>query len=205
MTTLAEYYIFQISKNRLQICMLIIRIILGFYQCNGWIYSLFLPIPIEMGFIIVAMFVDSLFSSTGQARIKGGTRKNGGFANSTPWKLIYGVLCVWISSYSPASNIFHFLCHPIALMDPKIAIYFLRPKKSYLFPNMGMGRLYVQKGLKGGCLRSNSNISRRIRIEKRTHLLLQFFAYFCWNSKKTKPPFLRALKNLMHFICANFR
>ena len=42
---------------------------------------------------------------------------------STPWKLIYGVLCVWISSYSPASNIFHFLCHPIALMDPKIAIY----------------------------------------------------------------------------------
>ena len=60
---------------------------------------------------------------TGQARIKGGARKKGGFANSTPWKLIYGVLCVWISSYSPASNIFHLLCHPIALMDPKIAIY----------------------------------------------------------------------------------
>ena len=60
---------------------------------------------------------------TGEARIKGGARKIGGFVYSTPWKLIYGVLCVWISSYSPASNIFHLLCHPIALMDPKIAIY----------------------------------------------------------------------------------
>ena len=99
-------------------------------------------------------------------------------------------------------NIFHFLCHPIDLMDPKIAIYFLCPKKSYQFPNMGMG----QKGLKGGCLRSNSNISRRIHIEKRTHLYFGSFLHtFAEIVKKTKPPFLRALKNLMNFICANFR